>query len=475
MRNFLNRIFRLDENKTTVKAEIIGGLTTFFAMCYIVIVNPSQMVGFANSTYPELQKVWNACFVGGIIAAVVATLLMAFVAKKPFALAAGMGLNSFFYVAFILPLVLNGGEDINGVGFKEAYGAGLAIILVSGLIFLILTVTGLRKYIATSLPDCLKKSIPAGIGLFIAFIGLLNSGFVTPNEHTGVGIADFTQWKTAAPALVCFIGFMLIVALSNIKKVPWLKNGAIIIGILVATGFYYAFGMKVNFTPSNLKTVFNDFWHYGAFNLNFKAAFGGKYLGTLFTAVMYVIAFSLVDMFDTLGTLYGASAEAGMLDANGDPERLPQCMFADAVGTVVGGCLGTSTVTTFVESSSGVAAGARTGLASFTTAIMMLVCLFLAPVAQFIPKAAAAPALVYVGLLMAKGITKVDFTDLRFAAPAFLTFLLMPLTYSISNGIMVGAIAYVVLTLVTGKYTKKDIVITIIAVLSVLKFIFVKM
>lgn len=477
MKNFLNKVFKIDENQTTIKAEIIGGLTTFFAMCYIIIVNPGQMIGF-NFGVEGAQQVWNAVFVGGIISAVIATLCMAFIAKKPFALAAGMGLNSFFFVSFILPALTfgpDGAPALNGTAsFKEVYGAGLVVILISGLIFMLLSITGLRKYIATSLPPCLKASIPAGIGLFIAFLGLRGAGFIVNNQFTSVAIADFTKWETAAPALVAFLGFLAIIGFSKIP-VKWVKNSAIILGIAVSTGLYYAFGLKVNVTSTNLGEVFKDFAEVGLFNFNFKLAFNGEFLGSIFSVIMLIIAFTLVDMFDTVGTLYGTSAEANMLDENGDPERLNECMLCDSIGTVVGSCFGTSTITTFVESSAGVAAGARTGLASVVTALLFLVCLFLAPIAQYVPQVATAPALVYVGLLMSKNITKVDFTDLRFAAPAFLAFLLMPLTYSISNGIMIGAIAYVFITLVTGKYKKSDIVVTIIAVLSILKFIFVRM
>ena len=470
MYNFLNKVFKLEENKTTVKTEIIAGLTTFFAMCYIVIVNPTQMTGASSGA------LWNACFVGGIIAGVIATLLMAFIANKPFALAAGMGLNSFFFVSFILPTILNPGS----FSAEDGYASGLSIILLSGILFLILSLTGLRKYLAVSLPDCLKKAIPAGIGLFIAFIGLQGAGLVIPNQFVGVQLIDFTKASTQAiiNAIVAFVGFILIIVFSKVH-VKFLNRTAIILGILSSTALYYiltlCFGIKISFVMPSLGQVFKDWAQYGFSGLTkgFGITFGTDFLGGIISVIMLVITFSLVDMFDTLGTLYGASAEAGMLDENGDPVAVGQEMLCDSIGTVVGAVTGTSTITTFVESSSGIAAGGRTGLSSLVTALMFLICLFLAPVAQLVPGCATAPALMFVGVLMLRNIMSVDFKDLRSAATAFITLIFMVTTYSISNGIMIGAIAYVLITLLTGKYTKKDIVVTVIAVLGILRYAFV--
>lgn len=472
MKNFLNKVFKVEENGSTIKTELIAGITTFFAMCYIVIVNPNQMTGFT----PGLDAMWNACFVGGILAAVIATLLMAFIANKPFALAAGMGLNSFFFVSFILPAILSGNNPENG------YKAGLAVILMSGAIFLLLSVTGLREKIAKSLPQCLKTAIPAGIGLFIAFIGFQNAGIVIPNEFVGVAIADFKNGGAAVaiPAIVALLGFILVVvfATSNNK---FLKGGSIILGILASTVLYYIlaliFKLDISFTNNSLGKLFKDWSDLGLFGAieGFEIAFTAEFLGGVFSIIMLVITYSLVDMFDTLGTLYGASAEAGMLDENGDPEKVGSCMLCDSIGTVAGALTGTSTITTFVESSAGVAAGGRTGLASLVTAILFLLCLFVAPVAQMIPSCATAPALIYVGVLMCKNIVNVDFKDLRNSAAAFMTFIMMVVTYSISNGIMIGAITYVIITLLTGKFSKKDIVVTIIALLGILRFAFVTM
>ncbi len=473
MKNFLNRVFKLDENGTTVKTEIVAGITTFFAMCYIVIVNPNQMTGFSSGD--EIARIWNACFIGGIIAAAIATFCMAFIANKPFALAAGMGLNSFFFVSFIVPTFSSEFSAIEG------YHAGLTVILLSGIIFLILSISGARKYIAKSLPTCLKTAIPAGIGLFVAFIGFQNSGLVAPNEYTGVAIADFTKIEIAIPAIIAFVGLILIVVFSKVK-VKLLNKGSIIISILCCTGLYYLccliFKLDIGtYSGMSVGETFKDWAEVGLFGSfkGLKIAFGTELLGGIFSVIMLVITYCLVDMFDTLGTVYGASAEANMLDENGDPIGLGEEMLCDAIGTVTGACTGTSTITTFVESSAGVAAGGRTGLTALVTGILFVLCLFVGPVVKYVPSCATAPALIYVGVLMCKNIVKVDFADITSATTAFMTFVMMIATYSISNGIMVGAITYVLITLLTGKYGKKDIVVTIIAVLGILRFAFVNM
>ena len=467
MKNLVEKLFNLEENKTTIKTEIIAGITTFFAMCYIIVVNPNQMTGFE-----DLPSIWNACFVGGIIAAVIATLCMAFIANKPFALAAGMGLNSFFFVSFILPNILDA---------EAGYKAGLAVILLSGLVFLILSLTGVRKYLAYNLPPCLKTAIPAGIGLFIAFIGFQNCGLVVANEHTGVSIADFTAGASVAvPAVIGLLGFILVIVLSNVKN-TFIKSSSMILSILICTALYYAcvliFEMDIVMTNASVGQAFADWAKLGlagAFE-GLGLVFNDGILGSIFSVVMLVITYCLVDMFDTLGTLYGASAEANMLDENGDPIDLEKEMLCDSIGTAAGAMLGSSTITTFVESSAGVAAGGRTGLASLVTAFLFLLCLFIAPLAQYVPSCATAPALIYVGLLMCKNILNIDFNDARSATTGFITFLMMVVTYSISNGIMIGAITYVLISLMTKKFTRKDIIVTIIALLGILRFAFITM
>lgn len=458
------------KSDTSVKTEIIAGITTFFAMCYIIIVNPNQIIGFTFDNPVLAGPIWNAVYVGTIIAAVLGTMLYAFLAKKPFAQASGMGLNSFFFVSFILPAVIKGGDVTTN------YGAGLVVILISGLIFLILSATGLRSYIAKSLPDCLKKAIPAGIGLFIAFLGLKGSGMVVANQYTFVAFADLTTWTNIAPVLAAFLGLISIVIFNKIGA-GWMKKASIVLGILVSSVLFYLFTWTApSISFSQIGQSFTDFGNYGfsVFNpASWTATFDGVTIGSIFSVIILIITFCLVDMFDTIGTLYGASAQAGMLDKNGDPEGIEKSMLCDSIATCAGAMLGTSTVTTYVESAAGVAEGGRTGLTAFVTACLFLVCLFLSPLASIIPSIATAPALIYVGVLMLKNFKAIDMEDLSSAVPAFLTLIMMPLTYSISNGIAIGAIAYVLIKLFTGKYRKKDIVVTIIAALFILRYAFV--
>lgn len=475
----MDKFFKISERGSTVRTEIIAGLTTFFAMAYIVITNPNQIVSFnhlAENADPAFQQIWNAVYVASILGAVIGTLLMSLYAKMPFAQACGMGLNSFFFVSFVLPAVISGSDVIEG------YQSGLVIILISGLIFLLISVTGLRSKIARALPDCLKKAIPAGIGLFIAFIGFQNVGIIQTNQYTLVQFVDIhgainngTFFETAMPALLALAGLLLIAVLEKFKV-----KGSVLITILAITVIYYILpGSVFSFDISQVGATFKDFASIGlaaAFKpQSWANAFSGEGLGAIFSTIMLIITFCLVDMFDTIGTLYGTASQADMLDDNGDPISVNECMTSDAIATVAGSVFGTSTVTTYVESAAGVGAGGRTGLTSLVVAICFAVCLFLSPVASLVPACATAPALIYVGVLMLKSFAKVDMNDLASAVPAFLALVMMPLTYSISNGIGIGAIAYVLISLFTGKYKKKDIPITVIAALFILRFVFVTM
>lgn len=470
MKSFLNKVFKLEENGTTIKTELIAGLTTFFAMCYIIVVNPTSMI---SGVHDGLQ---NAVYVGGILAAAVATICMAFIAKRPFALAAGMGLNSFFFVSFILP-ALSGAYSP-----EDGFAAGLAIILVSGLIFLALSITGARKFIATSLPKTLKAAIPAGIGGFIAFIGFQNAGLVTLNPYTLVQFVAFKDnWTNAIPAVIAFVSFIAIVVFARAKN-KVLKGGAVVWGILVGTALYYIAGCFFEGLVSkqavvNLGDMFRDWGKYGfsAFKGFGVLAKNADAFGGLFAIIMLVVTYCLVDMFDTVGTIYGASASVGMLDENGDPLNIQEEMLCDSIGTCVGALTGTSTITTFVESSAGIAAGGRTGLTALVTGLLFLVCLPLGAFVNYIPGCATAAALIYVGVLMFKNVTNVDWTDARAAATAFITIIMMVCTYSITNGIMIGAMTYVLFTIFTRKFEKKDIVVSVIALLGLLRFVFVTM
>ncbi len=463
----MDKFFKISERGSNVKTEIIAGLTTFFAMAYIIVVNPNQIVGFSFDV-PGVQTIWNAVYIASILAAVIGTLLYAFYAKLPFAQACGMGLNSFFFTSFVLPQIISGGDVIKG------YQAGLVIILISGLVFLILSLTGIRTYIAKAMPDCIKKAIPAGIGLFIAFIGFQNVGIIQANQYTLVQFVKINgaAWADIAPAIIALLGFIIIAILTKLKV-----KGAVLLGILATTVIYYLATWQLpSFDMASVAQPFKDFADIGISAIftaeSWKNAFSGEMIGSIFTVIMLIVTFCLVDMFDTIGTLYGAASEADMLDKNGDPIDIDKSMACDSIATVSGAVCGTSTVTTFVECASGVAAGGRTGLTSLVTSLCFILCLFLSPVASIIPAAATAPALIFVGVLMLKNFSKVDMEDMRSAVPAFLTLVMMPLTYSIANGIGIGAISYVLITLFTGKYQKKDIAVTVIAILFACKFVF---
>ncbi len=470
MNKKIDSFFKISERGSSVKTEIIAGLTTFFAMAYIVVTNPNQIVGFNFGG--DFDTIWNAVYVASLLVAVVGTLLYSLYAKLPYAQACGMGLNSFFFVSFIVPSMV---DPLNG------YREGLCVILLSGLVFLILSVTGARKHIAKALPECLKKAIPAGIGLFIALIGFKNVGIIQANQYTFVQFFDFhgaiagqsffDAWKAIAPVVLALLGLFLIAVLDK-KNV----KGSVIITIAAITVVYYLSTWTLpDFDLGKIGQSFKDFGSEG-----FLAAFKGFTIfsggiGAVVNAIVLVITFCLVDMFDTIGTLYGTASQADMLDENGDPIDMDKSMTSDSIATVSGAVLGTSTCTTFVESAAGVAAGGRTGLASLVTAICFAACLFLTPIAAIVPACATAPALIYVGVLMLKGFAKVDMSDITSAVPAFLALVMMPLTYSISNGIAIGAISYVIIAALTGKYRKKDIIVTVIAVLFTLRFFLVTM
>ncbi len=494
---FLQRVdefFGVTARNSNFRTEIVGGLTTFFAMCYILFVNPDQISGYGTIG----STVWNSVYVATAISALIGTLFYAVWVKMPFAQAPGMGLNSFFYVSFML---FGFGTAATQV---ESYQAGLSVILLSGILFMIISITGIRKKIAEAMPASLKKAIPAGIGLFIALIGFKNAFFVQANQYTFVQLFNMAigdkssgvTWYDITAPLTMFFGLLMIAFLNKTRA----KKFAVILGILFGTGLYYLFNIG---DPSAYKAFTDGVLNPAKTFVDFgTTGLGGAFIGFKFWTpkvalhgIMLVITFCLVDMFDTLGTLQGTAAEAGMLDENGNPQKLDQCLMADSTATLVGGVLGVSTVTTFVESATGVSAGARTGLSSLVVAFMFLIALFLSPLAAIIPSAAVAPALVYVGVLMLKNIKEVDFNDMVSAVPAFLTVIMMPLSYSISNGIAVGLISYSILKLATvmisgkegivsyfragkgnwGDFFSKDIIVLIIAILFTLRFFLVSM
>lgn len=427
----LEKFFKLNENKTTVKTEILAGITTFMTMAYILAVNPDIL------SATGMDK--NAVFTATALSAFIATMVMALVAKLPFALAPGMGLNAFFAFTVVL-------------GMGHTWQFAITAVFLEGIIFLILTAFNIRELIVNAIPLPLKHAVSAGIGLFIAFIGLQNAGVITNNDAVLVGLGDMSS-----PAVLIALGGVILIGVLLALKV----KGALLIGIFAATIVGLPFGVThmpegglVDIPPS-LEPVF---WKFDFSNL-----FSFDMLIVLFT-------FLFVDMFDTVGTLVGVSSKAGMLDEKGRVPRVKQALFADSIGTFVGAILGTSTVTTYVESAAGVAEGGKTGLTSLTTAILFLLALFLAPLFTMVPAAATAPALILVGFFMMSPILKIDFDNYTDSIPAFITIIAMPLTYSIAEGIVFGMISFVLLKLFTGKTKDVSVVMIVLAILFVLKF-----
>lgn len=437
------KLFKLKEHNTNVRTEVMAGITTFMTMAYILIVNPNILSAAGMDA--------GAVFTATALSAIVATVVMALAANLPFALAPGMGLNAFFAYTVVL-----------NSGFSWQFA--LTAVLLEGIIFIALTFLNVREAIINAIPMSLKHAISVGIGLFITLIGLNGAGIVTTGKfHIGDGVLDGLIVElgdvTSASALVALFGIILIGVLLA-RKV----KGAILIGILASTLVGIPFGV------TDLSSVqFNSFLPPSLSPILFKFDFSNVFSLDMF---IVLLTFLFVDMFDTVGTLVGVTSKAGMLTEDGKVPNAKQALFADAVGTTVGACLGTSTVTTYVESASGVAEGGRTGLTALSTAGMFFLALFLAPVFLVVPTAATAPALVIVGLFMMSPIKKIDFSDYTEALPAFLTMVMMPLTYSIANGIIFGVISYVLIKVCSGKYKEVPVLAYILAVLFILKFIF---
>ena len=425
----LEKLFGFDRNVTRVRTEVLAGITTFLTMAYILAVNPNIL------SATGMDK--GALFTTTVVASAFATLLMAFYAKLPFGLAPGMGLNAFFAYTVCLTM-----------GYSWQFA--LTAVLIEGLIFILLTVTNLREKIVDAIPVTLKNAIGAGIGLFISFIGLQNAGIIVNNDATLISMGNITS----GPALLGMIG-LVVTSVLLVKGV----RGALLFGILITTLIGIPMGITkfdgIISTPPSIEPIFWQFeWH------------------NIFTKEMIVVVFTFlfVDMFDTIGTLVGVTTKAGMMDKNGKIPHLKQAFMVDAIGTTAGAMLGTSTITTFVESASGVGEGGRSGLTAFVTAVCFLLSLFLAPFFLSVPGAATAPVLILVGLMMMSSVLKVDFTDYSEAIPAFICIIFMPLAYSISDGIVFGVISYVLINLLTGKYKKLSISMYILAAIFVLKF-----
>ena len=433
----MENFFKLKEKNTTVKTEVLGGLTTFMTMAYILAVNPSILSNAGMDAEAVMIATCLASFIG--------TLAMALLANLPFALAPGMGLNAYFAFSVCL-----------GMGYS--WQVALLAVFVEGVIFILLTLTNVREAIFNGIPMCLKKGVGAGIGLFVAFIGLQDAKLVVKSDSTLVTYVSFrNMWHTAGiVALVALIGVLLIVILEY-KRVP----GGILIGIVATWVLDMILEIAGVYVPDPKAGFYSvipsmHMTNFASLGKTFGAAFDFGAFGDVKIMDFIVIMFSFlfVDIFDTIGTLIGVSDRAGMLDKEGKLPQIKPALLADAIATCAGAILGTSTTTTFVESSAGVGAGARTGLASVVTGLMFLIAIFFAPIFTTIPTFAVAPALIYVGFLMLSAIVDVDFKNLRQGVPAFLTVLCMPLMYSISEGIAVGIISYVVINLIANAMTK---------------------
>ena len=463
----MEKRFHLKEHGTTVRTEIMAGITTFMAMAYILMVNAGMFADLGVVSY-------GAIYIATAISAVIGTVLIGLLSNLPLAQASGMGLNAFFVYTVCF-------------GFGMSYANALVLVLVDGIVFVLLTVTGLRKMIFDAIPKAVKTAISAGIGLFIAFIGMQNAGIVVDDGATLVNLRSFNvfsggvTWAEIFPVLITLIAVFVIGALSKKKvkgSVLWgMLGGAIlyyIIGFITVPGFY-----ETSVAPNLSSDFFGAFKDFGsmAFGKVFTEGFDfSGYIAAngqanfIVTFLTSMLAFCMVDMFDTLGTLYGACATGNMLTPEGNVPNMDKAMLADAIATCCGAVCGTSTVTTFVESSSGVAEGGRTGLASMATAALFFIAMFLAPVAQLIPTYACAAALIYVGVLMMTNVKDIEWSDPATAVPAFLTIAFMPLTYNISYGIAFGLIAYIFIKIFTGKIKEINAGTWIIGLLFTLMF-----
>lgn len=429
----LKKLFGFDPMQTTIKKEIVAGITTFLTMSYILAVNPamfSQLEGMPT----------GAVFTSTALAAIIGCIAMAFWGKLPFGLAPGMGINAFFVYSVCL-----------GMGYSWQFA--LTAVLIEGFIFILLTATNVREAIVNAIPQSLRNAIGAGIGLFIAFIGLSSANVVVKNDATLVTLGDITSGS----ALLALIG-LAITGFLFIRNIP----GAILIGILVTMILGIPMGITefkgIISYPESINPIF--------FKFEFE---------NIFTIDMLVVVFTFlfIDMFDTVGTLVGVCTKANMVDKNGNIKRIKQAFMADAIATTAGAMLGTSTTTTYVESAAGVAQGGRSGLTAFAVGVCFAIALLFSPLFLSIPSAATAPALIIVGLLMLEPIIKIPFDDFTESIPAFVCIIMMPLTYSISNGILLGMIAYVLINLICGKFKKITIAMYILAVLFILKYIFI--
>ncbi len=470
----LEKVFKLKENGTTVRTEIIAGLTTFMTMAYIIALNPNLLTGFGE----QGQNLWNGVFMATCLASAIGMFVMAFSANKPFAMAPGMGLNSFFAV------VVANIAGITGMSYVESYQSALVIIFVEGIIFVVLSVLSIREKIVEAIPLGVRLGIAPSIGIMLMNIGLgSNAGIYSDKGGPFYVMRDFFGALTASQAktsigtgypemvltvVTAFIGLFVIIVLAHMGI-----KAAVIIGMLVASVIYWACEFLAlgnnpfaGITASGFVPPFKDMVETTLFKLNFN---GFIKIGW-FTVITLIVTFCIIDMFDTIGTLVGTASRAGMLDKNGKMPKMKEALLADAIGTVAGSVTGTSTVTTFIESASGVEAGGRTGLTALTTGIMFLACIFIAPIAAVIPAAATSSALIYVGLLMLSGLKNIDFNDIYQSIPVGLMLIAMPISGSIGHAIGLGLIAYTVIKIFTGKAKDVSVLTAVLSLIFVVKF-----
>ena len=474
----LEKIFKLKENNTTAKTEIIAGLTTFMTRAYIIALNPNLLTGFGKDTMPEL---WNGVFLATCIASAIGTIVMAFLANKPFAMAPGMGLNSFFAV------VVTNIVALTGMTYVASFQSALCIVLIEGIVFLVLSVLNIREKIVDAIPLGVRLGIAPAIGLMLLNIGVgSNAGVYSENGGPFYAMRDFfgaltpslakTNMGSGYSAMVLsvvtmFVGLFAIVVLAQ-RGV----KGAVLLGMLISSIIYWA-GEAIflgtnpfaSLATASFVPAFGDMASTTLFKFDFR---GFAEIGW-FTAITLIITFCIIDMFDTIGTLVGTASRAGMLDKNGKMPNMKQALLSDAVGTVAGSLTGTSTVTTFVESASGVEAGGRTGLTALTTGIMFLACIFIAPIAGIIPAAATSSALIYVGVLMVAGLKNVDFDDICQSLPVALMMIAMPISGSIGHAIGLGLITYTVIKVFTGKAKDVSVLTYVLSLIFLLKFFIV--
>lgn len=436
MNSFIQKTFGMDPAKHSIRTEIIAGITTFLTMAYILAVNPSIFGALATQGMPT-----DAVFTATALAAIVGCLVMSIYAKKPFGLAPGMGLNAFFVFTVCL-------------GMGHSWQMALTAIFLEGILFILLTITNVRKLIVDAIPMNLKRAIGAGIGLYIAFIGLKSAGIIVSSDSTSVTLGPLSD----STSILAIIGLLLTSVLVILKV-----RGGMLLGILVTTIIGIPMGVThfngLLSTPPSISSIFCQF--------EWSQIFSWDMVAIVFT-------FLFIDMFDTIGTVVGVSVKSGMVDEKGNVDGINKVLMADAVATVAGAMFGTSTTTTYIESASGVSEGGRTGLTSFTIAVCFAIALLFSPLFLAIPGAATGPVLFIVGVMMAAPVKEIDWEDYSEAIPAFVTMLLMPLAYSISDGIMLGLISYVVINAFTGKFKKVSVTMWILAVLFVLRYVLMR-